>query len=50
MKVTPITQRAKARPQMAAPSQEVTIDAAGKKPLKLSHDDDCGCGDCSDCK
>ena len=47
----PITQRAKCKYGMSAPSQEVTIDAAGKipgnfsaSPMKMKKGCGCGCG------
>ncbi len=42
---TPITQRAKARPERAPITMEVTIDAAGTTPTDYFKDkEDCGCG------
>jgi hypothetical protein len=40
---TPITQRAKARPESAPKNQEVTIDAAGNTPTTYFKKG-CGCG------
>ncbi len=42
---TPITQRAKARPEIAPKNQEVTIDAGGKTPsVYFKKESGCGCG------